>query len=285
MKLHLPWIVTALFTVTSGASLIRCCRVVAVLVVLFVGALFSIESSAATLSPASFEVTASGSSTPDYITVPGTLTNSECYPASNGGGCETSFGSASAGLAVSANISTSGAQPPTSGGTGTVASDYEITGPGNVSVPLIVSGNLWTSASGFTASAQAYIEYSIYASPFDTCSSGAGLCGTTPQSGSLSAVSFSAPSNSLNRLETYAQAVGGVSGPSFAAAQVSGFTLGIDPTWLTSNPGYSLEFSPNVTPVPLPAAAWLFGSGLLGLMGICCRKVGASSQLRLGNAA
>ena len=35
---------------------------------------------------------------------------------------------------------------------------------------------------------------------------------------------------------------------------------------------YRLQFSDNVGVVPLPAAAWLFGSGLLGLVGVARRK-------------
>ena len=35
---------------------------------------------------------------------------------------------------------------------------------------------------------------------------------------------------------------------------------------------YTLQFSDNVGVVPLPAAAWLFGSGLLGLVGVARRK-------------
>ena len=36
--------------------------------------------------------------------------------------------------------------------------------------------------------------------------------------------------------------------------------------------GESTSFSGNITPVPVPAAVWLFGSGLLGLVGIARRK-------------
>ncbi len=46
----------------------------------------------------------------------------------------------------------------------------------------------------------------------------------------------------------------------------------IDPAFLSAHPGFSLTFSPNLGTVPLPAAAWLFGSGLLGLVGVARRK-------------
>ena len=52
----------------------------------------------------------------------------------------------------------------------------------------------------------------------------------------------------------------------------------IDPAFLAQYPGFSLEFSPGVTnapTVPLPSAAWLFGSGLLGLTGVIRRRKAA----------
>ena len=44
----------------------------------------------------------------------------------------------------------------------------------------------------------------------------------------------------------------------------------IDPTFLAANPQYSLSFSSNLPAavVPVPAAAWLLGSGLIGLVGV-----------------
>ncbi len=51
-------------------------------------------------------------------------------------------------------------------------------------------------------------------------------------------------------------------------------TIQIDPTFLAANPGYSLSFSSNIPAavVPVPAAAWLFGSGLVGLIGLARRR-------------
>ena len=36
--------------------------------------------------------------------------------------------------------------------------------------------------------------------------------------------------------------------------------------------GATTSFSGNITPIPVPAAVWLFGSGLLGLVGVARRK-------------
>lgn len=40
----------------------------------------------------------------------------------------------------------------------------------------------------------------------------------------------------------------------------------------TQNAGADLRFQTYMNPVPLPAAAWLFGSGLIGLFGVSIRK-------------
>ncbi len=53
----------------------------------------------------------------------------------------------------------------------------------------------------------------------------------------------------------------------YAAIPVSGH-IEIWPVRHINDPNIQL----NTSPVPLPAAAWLFGSGLLGLMGVARRK-------------
>lgn len=54
-------------------------------------------------------------------------------------------------------------------------------------------------------------------------------------------------------------------------------TIQIDPTFLAANPQYSLSFSSNLPApaVPVPAAAWLFGSGLVGLVGASRKRKAA----------
>jgi len=45
------------------------------------------------------------------------------------------------------------------------------------------------------------------------------------------------------------------------------------PTWTTqSSPDLDLKFRTFVNPIPIPSAIWLFGSGLLGLIGIARKK-------------
>lgn len=45
------------------------------------------------------------------------------------------------------------------------------------------------------------------------------------------------------------------------------------PAGLDALDGYDLSFSVSATPVPVPAAAWLLGSGLLGLAGVARRRL------------
>ena len=55
----------------------------------------------------------------------------------------------------------------------------------------------------------------------------------------------------------------------FARANISAVAFGINPT-VTGTAEFSLDFQ--VTPVPIPAAIWLFAFGLLGLIGIARKK-------------
>ncbi len=76
----------------------------------------------------------------------------------------------------------------------------------------------------------------------------------------------------LVRLGAYTKFNGGMTpNPTSVEAVIDPY-LFIDPTWLISNPGASLSLPQGIgnqpSAVPVPAAAWLFGSGLLGLLGL-----------------
>lgn len=87
--------------------------------------------------------------------------------------------------------------------------------------------------------------------------------------------------NTLYAVELYARAGAGISNPasdgSLTRADATAF---VDPSFLLVagyDPNvYHLNFSAgiqNVAPVPVPAAAWLFGSGLLSLLSMTHRKI------------
>jgi len=68
-------------------------------------------------------------------------------------------------------------------------------------------------------------------------------------------------------------ACGGV-GPNFNGPINAGgpIVAGVQ-SWVVTTPQFgSPTFSPTLTAVPVPAAAWLFGSGLLGLAGTARRR-------------
>jgi hypothetical protein len=95
----------------------------------------------------------------DSTSFPGVLAGTACE--SGGGGCESSGASATAGSTVSASgSSTDGVGfAPIAGSQGQVDISYEVIGPGNVMVPLLISGNVSTSAVGPEAYALASIGW------------------------------------------------------------------------------------------------------------------------------
>lgn len=56
-------------------------------------------------------------------------------------------------------------------------------------------------------------------------------------------------------------------------AMIDGAFMGFNANFSTT--GATLEVNPAVSAVPVPAAVWLFGSGLLGLVGVARRKKAA----------
>jgi hypothetical protein len=58
-------------------------------------------------------------------------------------------------------------------------------------------------------------------------------------------------------------------------SQALGPTEAVDPTCIGCLPGLVLIDDVNLSVIPVPAAVWLFGSGLLGLVGVARRKKAA----------
>lgn len=66
-----------------------------------------------------------------------------------------------------------------------------------------------------------------------------------------------------------------IGGQQIVSSNVNPYAGGIqynNPTYYGSTPSWDLMFQTQVQVVPIPAAAWLFGSGLIGLIGVARRK-------------
>ena len=211
-------------------------------------------------------VFAEGTNGPTEIKVYGSLSNSGVNGGSEGGS-ESSFASAAPGLTVSANGSTSGGvSVANAAAQGIITIFYEVTGPANIPVPLIISGSASTAASGPDATAEAYIEYA--AGDLFTCSSTiVGPCGSEPASGSLDAVEFTnTTANALYDLQVIASGSSTGGSGSFSA-YISCVSLTIDPTWLASNPGYKLKFGANAEATLCPPTVTPEVTGTLSTSG------------------
>jgi hypothetical protein len=211
-------------------------------------------------------VSAEGTNGPSEINVYGSLSNS-AFNGGPEGGSESSFASAAPGLTVSASGSTSGGvSVANASAQGFIAVYYEVIGPADIQVPLIISGSASTSASGPNASAEAYITYADGA--LYTCSSTiVGPCGSEPASGSLDAVEFTnTTSNALYDLEVIASG-GSTGGSGSFSAYVSCISLTIDPTWLENNPGYAIRFGSNAEAMLCPPTVTADVTGTLGTNG------------------
>jgi hypothetical protein len=90
------------------------------------------------------------------------------------------------------------------------------------------------------------------------------VCGTESASGSLSDVQFSnEDTNTLYDMQVLASGYSSLGTGNFSATVDP--TISIDPTWLASNPGYTLEFSSNLTAAVPEPSAWAMM--LLGFAG------------------
>jgi hypothetical protein len=220
----------------------------------------------ATIPATEITVIAAGTNGPTEINEYGTLSNS-AFNGGSEGGSESSSASAAPGLTVSASGSTSGGVAVANASAqGIITVFYEVTGPADIPVPLIISGSASTSASGPNATAEAYIEYADGA--LYTCSSTiAGPCGSESASGSLDAVEFNnTTANALYDLEVIASGDSTGGSGSFSA-YISCISLTIDPTWLESNPGYKLKFGANAEAMLCPPTVTADVTGTLGSNG------------------
>jgi hypothetical protein len=210
----------------------------------------------------------------DSTSFPGVLAGTACE--SGGGGCESSGASATAGSTVSASgSSTDGVGfAPIAGSQGQVDISYEVIGPGNVMVPLLISGNVSTSAVGPEAYALASIGWggrhtnSLFVDGWILRSE---RRGPFPQSADLSNVSFMLQSNTASYFDV--NAMGDSTNNSLYSAMVDPY-IQIDPTFLAQYAfgTFSLVFSSNVNlsstiPEPSTWAMMLLGLAALGFAG------------------
>jgi hypothetical protein len=203
-----------------------------------------------------------------------------------GGGCGSADASSSAALTLSVfgTTTATGYELPEASAGASGSLSYYVIGPATAftAVPMIFAGSLSGSASGSQAVVNAQVQLSTTSG--DLVSSGCASAISTPSCGTSfstpllfnSAGGFYAFSSSVSA-DTYATNFVSmtVGGETETAGQFNAEidpTIEIDPTWLAENPGYSLVFSSNYSPVPLPASVWLMLSALAGLGLVMRRK-------------
>jgi hypothetical protein len=156
----------------------------------------------------------------------------------------------------------------------TGANYYELTGP---------STGLGTTRNSTIAAAAGNITSALAALPV-VPGSGNPIVGLA--AGDSGTTFFGAIGNTIGGIFTTPQANGVAGGGAidfWQATQVAGLPTklitpvkytggGQDATWTLSSAG-DLQFNVPAGAVPLPAAVWLFGSGLLGLIGVGRRRV------------
>jgi hypothetical protein len=155
---------------------------------------------------------------------------------------------------------------------------FEISGPSgqNIPVNVLASGSVSssgllpgqnTSEAGFSLNPVSVLPYLINVAAYATAPSFSVNQQLTLTSGTMYEVNITADSDLSN---SGTPAVSGTAG-----AKVDPLFT-ISPSFALSNPGYHLEFSSNLSPVPEPAAGWLMLCGLAGL-GVIKRLKGESA--------
>ena len=166
---------------------------------------------------------------------------------------------------------------------------FDVASPNNVqtTVPLLFTGSLSTTASGAWAHTQAYFSTNA-GIPFQSqvtnqnvtlglgfvsvCagagSDNVGGCATVGGGNGINFTNLPFSVGTGNQFSLSVSANGTANPSNGTPGSYSALadpTISIDPTWLISHPGYSVEFSSNIAPVPVPASFWLLLSALGGL--------------------
>ena len=193
--------------------------------------------------------------------------------------CASASGSASKTLnAVGGNAASIGGSsepnPDGSGAEATIDYYFEAVGPANTSVVFDIQAAGSTSETGSgTAFAHLYLNgSSTIGSPPSLASACLSFqvngCGSISSAFYLNSA-FGAQSDTVQEIEIDVAGSTNPNGGTYAASVDP--TIIIDPGFLAANPGFTLEFSSNVTQnsiseTPVPAALPLFASGI-GLVG------------------
>ncbi len=253
------------------------------LMVPFTAGMLPVDAWAVSIPDAHYELGVSSQVEPGGIVFPvfgvGSIGHTYCTP---GGGCETSSAVMNApDMTISGNMYGLIGTIPSSA-SGIIQYYYAVIGPADVSVPMLISASVSTSVFGgppggtvtgvtgrvvWTTGSGSGTESIIGCSTLDPGGCNAGGGAYYPSSASVVDHPFSVSANAVQQI---ALSLTGSAGYGTVTSYYEGSVdplVNIDPAWLADNPGYSLEFSSNISTVPLPAAIWLFGGGLMGLIG------------------
>jgi hypothetical protein len=251
--------------------------------VLFVslGLLLSGGASAATLPLATFSVSLTSYQDNYYMSGNSQILNANVLGCL-GQACSSATGTASKTLnGVGDNVvsvsGSSAANPDGSTAEATIDYYFEAVGPANTGVAfdILAAGGASETGNG-TSFAHLYLNGSSVIGEPGTLTTACSSfeidgCGSIGSAFFLNSV-FGAQSNTVQELVLEVSGDVNPNGGTFMASVDP--TITIDPSFLAANPGFTLEFSSNVTQnpvsaVPLPAALPLFAAGLgaFGLMG------------------
>jgi hypothetical protein len=199
------------------------------------------------------------------------------------GGCETSSASAGGFTASVTGNTQGGSLTQAASATAEITYYYQITGTANVLVPLHITGAVSTfvSGAGSNTRAQASIlsggTFGNVVACAETVTGNAARCGGLPTSATLNA-DYSLLTNTPDQIQLKASGLSNLSafgtsgigaGSFFAQADP---LITIDPLFLASHPGFSLQLSSNISAIPVPGGLPLMISALSCLVGLAGHK-------------